>query len=450
MMRTKEKLSDECHDAAPTDRSNFFSDRDSEKPVTTSPPPANVPEKESNVGIGVSSTSHVGDDEMDPGTSEELNDSWLDCLYADCAGVFGKLNDMRNYAGRCVNNKDVQLLIVGLIGINGIMMGIGTFGFIRDNEVANNAFETIDLIFLIIFTLELVLQFLYHGCRLFLDGWLVFDFIIITVSWSFSSVQIVRAFRIFRALRLVTRIKVMKNLILGEYNHVVIVVVVLSQTRAEIVLAKSKLLQLIHDADSLCLLLLTALFSVIPRMFAIGLLLFLVSYIFAVMFTQLFKDLYEDGHTDYDYFGRIDDTFFSLFQIMTLDNWADIARQVMAEYAWAWLPFITFVIITGFVVVNLIIAVICDAVSALEDEERAKLHGTYDANTAEESQHPALQEDVREQLDVLETYVDELASMQEQTLRTLQILTKQLAEHKGEQEEDSMSSSSESKPARRN
>ena len=165
-------------------------------------------------------------------------------------------------------------------------------------------------------------------------------------------------------------------------------------------------------------------------MFAIGLLLFLVSYIFAVMFTQLFKDLFDDGETDFNYFGRIDHTFFTLFQIMTLDNWADIARQVMAVYAWAWLPFITFVIITGFVVVNLIIAVICDAVSALEDEERAKLHGTFEASPSEESQHPALQEDVREQLDVLETYVDELASMQEQTLRTLQVLTRQLAQHK--------------------
>lgn len=300
-----------------------------------------------------------------------------------------KFHTLRHIAGRFVNNKDVQLAIVALIGINGIMMGIGTFDFIKNNEKASDAFEMVDLIFLIIFTVELGLQFFYHGWRLFLDGWLIFDFAIITISWSFSEVQIVRSFRIFRALRLITRIKVMKNLIL-------------------------------------------ALFSVIPRMFAIGLLLFLVSYIFAVMFTQLFKDLFEDGVTEYDYFSRLDHTFLTLFQIMTLDNWADINREVMTVYSWAWAPFIAFVIITGFVVVNLIIAVICDAVSALEDEDRAKLYGTGDDESTdhEESQHPALQEDVREQLDVLETYVDELTNMQEQTLRTLQILTRQLEEHK--------------------
>jgi len=162
-------------------------------------------------------------------------------------------------------------------------------------------------------------------------------------------------------------------------------------------------------------------------MFAIGLLLFLVSYIFAVMFTQLFKDMYEDGQTIENYFGRLDMTFFTLFQIMTLDNWADISRQVMAVYSWAWLPFIVFVIITGFVVVNLIIAVICDAISALHEDEKAKLHGQYeeDAHHSEE-EHPALKEDVRDQLNMLEDHVEELARMQEETMATIQTLALQV------------------------
>ena len=82
-------------------------------------------------------------------------------------------------------------------------------------------------------------------------------------------------------------------------------------------------------------------------MFTIGLLLFLVSYIFAVMFTQLFKDLCKHHLIDQDYVGRMDDTFFTLFQIMTLDGWADIAGQVVSVYAWVWLPSAVLVIITG-------------------------------------------------------------------------------------------------------
>ena len=200
--------------------------------------------------------------------------------------IMEKIQDFRELCGAIVNDEKVQLFIVFLIAVNAVMMGVGTFEFVTENPEIDSAFEVVDQVFLIIFTIELAFQIAYLGFRLFLDGWLVFDFIIIVVSWSFSSVQIIRAFRIFRALRLVTRIEVMKNLVL-------------------------------------------AVFSVMPRMAAIGLLLLLIFYIFAVMFTQLFKDLYHEGKTSDDYFSRLDATFFTLFQIMTLDSWADIAREVI-------------------------------------------------------------------------------------------------------------------------
>mmetsp|Transcript_16696 Transcript_16696/g.23545 ORF Transcript_16696/g.23545 Transcript_16696/m.23545 type:complete len:456 (+) Transcript_16696:184-1551(+) len=293
------------------------------------------------------------------------------------------LNRYRMHCGKIVNDERVQFFIVMLISINAIMLGIGTFDFIQDNDDAKDAFELVDKIFLIIFTIELGFQFLYHGYRLIADGWLAFDLIIITVSWSFNEVQIIRAFRIFRALRLVTRIKVMKNLIV-------------------------------------------ALFSVMPRMAAIGLLLFLIFYIFAVMFTNLFKDLWHDGDTDFDYFSRIDSTFFTLFQLMTLDNWADVTRQVVAVFKWAWAPMLAFVIISGFIVVNLIIAVICDAIAALNDDDRAKLQGNYD-NESEDGEIETLDPvDVQEKLDTLEGQVEELSKMQAKTMMLLRELTAQL------------------------
>jgi len=129
-----------------------------------------------------------------------------------------KIIDFRERCGETVNNPRVQFMIVVFISINAIMMGIGTYNFVRENKRLDDIFETVDLVFLIIFTFELFLQFIYLGWRLILDGWLVFDLVVIITSWSFSSVQIIRAFRIFRALRLVTRIKIMKNLILGEFE----------------------------------------------------------------------------------------------------------------------------------------------------------------------------------------------------------------------------------------
>ncbi|GAX10990.1 voltage-gated sodium channel type XI alpha [Fistulifera solaris] len=326
----------------------------------------------------------------------------------------------RYRCGLLINDVRVQLFLVNLIAINAIMMGIATFDFVKDDPQVLKIFDVTDLVFLIFFTVELGMQFIFYGFRLFTDGWLVFDLIIITLSWAFSQVQIIRSFRIFRAFRLITRIKVLKNLVL-------------------------------------------ALFSVVPRMFAIGILLLLVSYIFAVLFTQLFKDLYKDGYTEEDYFGRMDKTFFTLFQLMTLDNWANVAREVIAVYSWAWIPFIVFVIATGFVVVNLIIAVICDAISALREDEKAKLHGTYEENSQESSsnkpegddddQSIQLEEaakeedeyhvevDVRAQLDSLEQNVSELSQMQEDALHALEILMQNL-QARGLQDNSHSSSSS--------
>eukprot|EP00934_Nitzschia_sp_Nitz4_P004600 Nitzschia sp. Nitz4//scaffold89_size161592//145614//147035//NITZ4_002401-RA/size161592-processed-gene-0.25-mRNA-1//1//CDS//3329559685//4590//frame0 len=295
------------------------------------------------------------------------------------------INQFRHRCGMLVNNRQVQLVIVVMISINAIMMGIGTYSFIKDDPNLNNAFETTDAIFLTIFTVELGLQFIYHGWRLLLDGWLVFDLVIIITSWSFSSVQVIRAFRIFRALRLVTRISIMKNLIL-------------------------------------------ALFGVVPRMAAIGLMLALIFYIFAVMFTQLFGDLsLKEPTPQYDYFGGMGKTLFTLFQVMTLDNWASICREVMLIYGWAWVPFVCFVIISGFIIVNLIIAVICDAISSLHRDDKAKLHGDYEEETDSDQSSPM---EVREQLDCLEEQMEELTRIQARTFHTLQYLTRQMQMHK--------------------
>jgi hypothetical protein len=244
----------------------------------------------------------------------------------------------RDRVGRIVNHPTVQGCMVLAIAINALMLGLETCAFVQQDASLQSIFSTTDDIFLLLFTTELFLQWITVGTvPLLRNPWLLFDLVLIVASWVFQDFTIIRSFRIIRALRLITRIRVMRDLI-------------------------------------------TALFAVLPRMCAIFVLLTLISYIFAVLMTQLWHGLYATGATgDVDYFGRIDATFFTLFQMMTLDGWAAIARQVMLVHSYAWIPIIMYVIITGFVVVNLVIAVICDAVSALQDDDKAKLHGSYDA-----------------------------------------------------------------------
>ena len=190
-----------------------------------------IPRRNHNRSSDFIYTGNSGRIDADP---EEVT-SWDTAKY--------KFNQVRQFCGEIVNDEKVQYAIVVCIFINAAMMGIATYGFIKENKLASQTFQYADLIFLIIFTIELLLQAIYHGPRMLLDGWLVFDLIVVTLSWvavgpascpsesrrildevadvpckegALRNAQLFRAFRIFRALRLVTRIKTMKDLIVGK------------------------------------------------------------------------------------------------------------------------------------------------------------------------------------------------------------------------------------------
>ena len=82
------------------------------------------------------------------------------------------LNKCRIVCGDIVNHPKVTIFIIILIVVNAIMMGIATFDFVSDNPKVEEAFEKTDLAFLIIFTIELGMQFIYRGYTLFtwMDG----------------------------------------------------------------------------------------------------------------------------------------------------------------------------------------------------------------------------------------------------------------------------------------
>jgi len=279
------------------------------------------------------------------------------------------ISSFRDFCGNVVNHPKLQLAIVLLIAVNAVMMGIGTFDFVTENPNVSRAFELTDRAFLSVFTVEIGMQFIYHGVGMFADGWLLFDFLIVVMSWSMESLQIVRSFRIFRAFRLVTRLSVLRNLIM-------------------------------------------ALFAVAPSMSAIIALLVLIIYIYSVLCTTLFSDLYALGVTEEDYFGTLDVTFFTLFQMITLE-WADIARQVMDEYFWAWAIFSSFLVLTSFILYSLIIAVVCDAVQVQEHQDKV-------SNEVREK------EETKQRVFALEQRVGDIAQRQFVILESLQIALREL------------------------
>ena len=93
----------------------------------------------------------------------------------------------------------------------------------------------------------------------------------------------------------------------------------------------------------------------------------LIFYISAVLVTIFFCNKFEN------WFGTIDNSMYSLFQITTLENWSmGIVRPLMEEHPYAWSFFVPFILITTFTVLNLFIGIIVDAMQhqTIEDESK--------------------------------------------------------------------------------
>lgn len=241
---------------------------------------------------------------------------------------------LRKQCGEIVNSKHVESFIITLIIINSLMMAVGTTDMVKTDDSTQSVFNTIDFTFLIIYTVESGMQLFYHGKQIFKHKWASFDLFLVIMSWIIEyplngaiPVQAVRALRLLRLLRLVPKLRSLKIYI-------------------------------------------SAVIEVLPKLGGIGGILLLIFYIFAIFFTELFKEYNA-------FFCTLDATMFTLFQLMTMVDWSAISRQLAEHVSWAPLLVSSFITITGFIFLNLVISLICEAIESINEmtasEEEATL-----------------------------------------------------------------------------
>lgn len=235
---------------------------------------------------------------------------------------------------RLLESKRFQYFIISVIVINAITLGLETD---RDFLARHQAvLHGLDRTALAIFTIEIAMKLTAYRLRFFRDPWNVFDFIIVAIALvpASGAFSVLRAMRILRALRLISMIKSMRRVV-------------------------------------------AALLSALPGMGSIATLLILVMYVAAVMGTKLFAE------ASPVYFGSLGKTLFTLFQVMTMEGWADIARDIMETKPWAWVFFLGFILVSTFTVLNLFIAVVVNAMQEtvaadLKAEQVAEAHEAHD------------------------------------------------------------------------
>lgn len=265
---------------------------------------------------------------------------------------------MKDLARRIVEARGFEPWMIGLILFNGVLIGLET-----SHEIVAAYGDWLQLgndLILVVFILEAALKLTAVAPRLSLyfgNGWNLFDFSIIVLSLLPSTEEFALVARLVRVLRVLRLVSAMPQLRL----------IVATLVRS------------------------------IPSMGHVVTLMSIIFYIYAVTGFHLFHE------HDTERWGTLGASLLTLFGIVTLEGWVQVMETALEVHAWAWIYFVSFVLIGTFVMLNLFIAVVINNLEASKaaeleelrqpvthDEVLRELRRTRDALSALQSRLEAL------------------------------------------------------------
>lgn len=238
-----------------------------------------------------------------------------------------------------------QNSIVWLIVLNAVSIGLETFPSIM--AAFGDTLLFLDKLILAVFVVEIILKLYAYGFSYFKSGWNIFDFSIVALALlpASGSLAVLRSLRIFRALRLIKNLPKLRFIVES----------------------------LLHSLPSL------------GWIFA---LLALVFYVFAVVGTKLFGSAYPE------WFGTLWISMFSLFQIMTLEGWAEISRALMDTFPLSYVYFVLFILLASYMTLNIFIAIVVNTMS--EVQAKTSKEGVEEVENFIQDEKEELREDIRQ------------------------------------------------------
>lgn len=252
-----------------------------------------------------------------------------------------------------IDSRWFQFGILAVICANAAVLGLQTSPMIA--AACNGWLERIDKWCIVVFTVEIALKLAVYRWRFWCSAWNLFDFAVVAVSLvpDMGMFSLARLFRVLRVFRLVSGVR-----------HLRII--------------------------------LSAILKSIPGVSWAGLLLLLVYYVYGIIGTNLFGAVFPD------WFGTLGKSVYSLFQVMTLESWSmGIARPVMAAFPYAWVFFVTYILISSFIVMNIVVGIVLNSIG-----DCFKNEASDDAVTTEDA--IAELEKLKRQVEVVEKTISKV------------------------------------------
>jgi voltage-gated sodium channel len=224
---------------------------------------------------------------------------------------------------RIESSRLFQTVVIGIIILSALTIGAKTYDL---PPLLESSLTVMDNAITVFFLIEILFRF--AACRdkkrFLMDGWNLFDTLVVIGSLvpldNSDAVLLGRLLRVFRVLRLVSVVPELRFLI-------------------------------------------NSLLKAIPRMGYIALLMFIIFYIYAAMGSLFFASV------DEELWGDVAIAMLTLFRVATFEDWTDVMYATMDQYPLSWVYYITFIFLTAFVFLNMMIGAILEVMG---EEKNAK------------------------------------------------------------------------------
>ncbi|CEL92457.1 unnamed protein product [Vitrella brassicaformis CCMP3155] len=269
-----------------------------------------------------------------------------------------------------------NMLIGGVILANAILVGVET-QFRRDFVTGSGSEDGVDdptslfwspwfwadMAFLLFFSVEIVIRFAYYRWGFFLSALNVFDLLLLVSS--------------FIELIMILIIEAQG----GGASSRVRYTGFLTALRVARLVRLARILRVVRFFRELYVLT-RGLVNASRALVWVSLLLLLVIYVGAVFTTRNLGQRYGDADAEWrtdeqkldEWFGNMLRSIFTLFQVLTLEGWSEIARTSMKFEDWSGLFFVLFLIFTNISLLNLVTGVIVDNILEISRHHNETKH----------------------------------------------------------------------------
>jgi voltage-gated sodium channel len=269
----------------------------------------------------------------------------------------------RNVLARVVDSPIFTTIVIGTIAVNAAVLGLQTYEGVEDRW--GDALFVVNGICLGIFLVELALRMASYWPRplaFFRNGWNVFDFVVILavfVPGIRQSSTLLRLLRLLRVVRIVRVLPDLRVLLLGVWRSV-------------------------------------------PPLASIGAVTAMILFVYGMVGWIWFGDELPD------LFGNIGRAMLTLFVMLTLENFPIYMDAAMEVEPWAWVYFVSFILVAAFIVLNVLIGVVLNSMEeARELDRRAALRERYGVERPSPVD-PEAHAPVAERIAILRDALDEL------------------------------------------